>query len=96
MDFSERNQVADKVTEEVRTGYKNGKQIRYWFKPQGARNEALTGEPMRSPGSTRATCRGRSWCATRPLRHPWTRRLKINRRSKGPPAGAPDRASATD
>ena len=41
MDFSERNQVADKVSEEVRTRYKNGKQIRYWFKPGGVCNEAL-------------------------------------------------------
>jgi len=29
------------TSEEVRTRYKNGKQIRYWFKPAGVRNEAL-------------------------------------------------------
>ena len=29
------------TAEEVRTRYKNGKQVRYWFKPAAVRNEAL-------------------------------------------------------
>jgi hypothetical protein len=42
-----------------------GHPVRYWFKPSGVRNEALTGAFMPWPRCTRDRCRGRFYCAPR-------------------------------